>query len=105
MEHARIGSLALLPVLIGLSACQEKPGQPGPMERAGAQVDHVVAGMQRSVGEFSLRAGQGVDQARRPVGTAAEQVGTGLHDRLVPSVAGDAPRAPAAPGGTLKTAP
>jgi hypothetical protein len=104
MEHARIGSLALLLVLIGLPACQE-PSQPGPMGRAGAQVDRVVAGMQHSVGEFSLRAGQGVDQAGRSVGTAAQKVGTGLHDRLVPSVASDASRAPAAPDGTPGAAP
>jgi hypothetical protein len=71
---------------------------------AGAQIDRAVAGMQRSVGEFSLRAGHGVDQAGRSVGTAAQQVGTGLHDRLVAPVASDASRAPAVPDGTVRAA-
>jgi hypothetical protein len=43
-----------------------------------------VAGEQRSVCDFSLRAVQGVDQAGRSVGSAARQVGTELHDRAIP---------------------
>jgi hypothetical protein len=46
-----------------------------------------------------------VDQAGRSVGTAAQQVGTGLHDRLVPWDASDASRVPAAPDGTPRVAP
>jgi hypothetical protein len=84
--------------LISLSACQAPPGQPGPMERAGAHVDRTVTDVQRSVGDFSVRAGQGIDQAGRSVGHAATQAGTGLHDRLAPSGAtGDAAGGRAAP--------
>jgi hypothetical protein len=104
MEHARVASIALLLASIGLLACQE-PSQPGPMERAGAHLDRVVAGMQRSVGEFSLRAGHVADEAGRSVGTAAQLVGTGLHDRLVASDESDVSRVPVAPDGTVRATP
>jgi hypothetical protein len=104
MKSARTGSLALLPMLVGLTACQE-PGQPGPMERTGAQIDRAVAGAQRSVGDFSLRVGQGVDHAGRSVGATAQEVGTGLHDRLVPPDVGSAPSPPVATDGTPRGSP
>ena len=81
MTEVRAGSLAAVLALIGLSACQE-PGQPGPTEHAGIQIDHAMAGVQRSVGEFSGQAGQGLDDAGRSVGAAAQQVGSRLHDWL-----------------------
>jgi hypothetical protein len=84
MTEVRAGSLAAVLALIGLSACQE-PGQPGPTERAGIQIDHAMAGVQHSVGEFSGQAGQGLDDAGRSVGAAAQQVGSRLHDWLVPA--------------------
>jgi hypothetical protein len=93
MGRARTWSLVLIPMLVGLTACQE-PGQPGPMERAGAHIDHTVTNVQRSVGDFSLRVGQGVDRAGRSVGAAAQAVGTGLHDRLVPPDYGYPPPPP-----------
>ena len=96
MRSARMGSLAMVSAVIGLSACQEA-GQPGPIGRAGAHVDRAVAGAQRSVGDFGVRAGQGIDQAGRSVGAAAQQVGTGLHDRLVPSDADAGKGPPPAP--------
>jgi hypothetical protein len=83
MRSARTGTMALVLALLALSACQE-PGQPGPMERAGAQIDHVTGKVTRSVGEFGVRAGEGVDQAGRSVGATAQRAGTRLHDSLVP---------------------
>jgi hypothetical protein len=96
MRSARMRSLAMVSAVIGLSACQES-GQPGPMGRAGAHVDRAVAGVQRSVGDFGVRAGRGIDQAGRSVGAAAQQAGTGLHDRLVPSDADGGQVPPPAP--------
>jgi hypothetical protein len=104
MKVARTRSLALTLVLVGPSACQE-PVQPGPMERAGLEIDRVVAGVQRSVGDLGLRAGQGVDEASRSIGTAARQVGTELHDRLAPWDPGNAASVPTAPGETSKANP
>src|SRR5690348_2753694 len=83
MKSARNRSLAVVLVLAGLSACQG-PGQPGPIERAGAHLDRMVAGAQRGVGDFSLRAGQGIDDAGRSVGATTQELGTRLHDSLVP---------------------
>jgi hypothetical protein len=104
MTRARTGWLALVPLMVGLAACQQ-PGQPGPMERAGAQIDRTVAGVQRSVGEFSQRAGQEVDHAGQSVGATAQQLGTGLHDRLVPADAPGAPSTPQAEDGAPRPGP
>ena len=73
---------ALLPM--GVTACQE-PGQPGPMERAGAYIDRGVTDAQRGVADFSQRAGHSLDQAGRSVGAGAQRVGGTLHDQLAPA--------------------
>jgi hypothetical protein len=82
MQRAR--TLVLSAVMLGLSACQS-PDQPGPFGRAGAQIDHTVADTQRSLGDFSVRAADGVNQAGRAVGTSAQRVGSSVHDWLSPS--------------------
>lgn len=104
MVSAGAGSLAIVFALIGLSACEET-GQPGPVERAGVGIDHAIAGAERGVGEFSLRAGRGLDDAGRSVGTAAQQAGTQLHDRLVPADTNSAQNRPAPPDGAPRGSP
>jgi len=102
MTTASAGSLAIVFALIGLSACKET-GQPGPAERAGVGIDRAMAGVQRSVGEFSLRAGRGLDDAGRSVGAAAQQVGTQLHDGLVPADTNSAQNTPAPSDGAPRS--
>jgi hypothetical protein len=98
MTSARTGSIAAALALISLSACQDR-SPPGPMERAGMQIDQTMAGVQRGMGEFSQRAGQGLNDAGRSVGGAAQQVGTRLHDRLVPVDTNSAQSLPTQPDG------
>jgi hypothetical protein len=88
--------------LVGLAGCQE-PGEPGPIESAGAQIDHVAGKVTRSIGEFSVRAGEGVDQAGHWVGATAQRAGTGVHDKLVPSE--DSATQKAAPDGSRGPVP
>jgi hypothetical protein len=95
---------ALFLGLIGLAACQQ-PGQPGPMERAGANIDRTVVDVQRNVGDFSRRAGQSVEKAGQSVGNTAQRVGTGVHDTLVPADPTPAPVATPAWDDNAKVGP
>lgn len=82
IRHSAI--LAVLLLSIGVTACEEA-GQPGPMQRTGAYIDRTVTDAQRGVADFSLRAGQSLDQAGRSVGAGAQRVGASLHDSLTPA--------------------
>jgi hypothetical protein len=84
-----LAAALLLPMCV--TACQE-PGQPGPMERAGAYIDRGVTDARRGMADFSQRAGQSLDQAGRSVGAGAQRVGETLHGQLVP--AADTPPPP-----------
>ena len=87
----RVVLVAALLLPMSVTACQE-PGQPGPMQRAGAYIDRGVTDAQRGVADFSQRAGQSLDQAGRSVGAGAQRVGGTLHDQLAPAV--DTPPSP-----------
>ena len=69
---------------VAASGCQEA-GQPGVMERTGAEVDRTVGQAQQGVGDFSLRVGRALNQAGQSVGNAANAAGTGVHDWLTPA--------------------
>jgi hypothetical protein len=73
---------------VGASGCQE-PGQPGAMERTGAEVDRTMGQAQQGVGDFSLRVGRALNQAGQSVGNAANVAGTGVHDWLTPAEKAD----------------
>ncbi len=85
--------VAALLLPMSVTACQE-PGQPGPMQRAGAYIDRGVTDAQRGVADFSQRAGQSLDQAGRSVGAGAQRVGGTLHDQLMPAADTSSPRPP-----------
>ena len=85
-------------LLTALAACQE-PGQPGPMQRTGAQIDRAVTGAQRGIANFSLQAGQELDAAGKSVGAGARQVGSSIHNSLTPA---DPPLPPPEPMGTQR---
>jgi hypothetical protein len=92
-ETRGVKLVAALLLSMGVTACQE-PGQPGPMERAGAYIDRGVTDAQRGVADFSQRAGQSLDQAGRSVGAGAQRIGGTLHDQLVPAADTSPPPAP-----------
>ena len=69
---------------VAAPGCQE-PGQPGVMERTGAEVDRTVEHAQQGVGNFGLRVGRALNQAGQSVGDAANNAGTSVHDWLIPA--------------------
>jgi hypothetical protein len=75
------------------SGCQE-PGQPGPMERAGVQIDRTMGRAQESVGDLSQRVGRSLNQAGQSAGDAANNAGTSVHNWLAPAKKGDQDPAP-----------
>jgi hypothetical protein len=77
-------TLAIWLLTVAASGCQD-PGQPGVMERAGAQIDQTMGRAQQDVGDFSLRVGRALSQAGQSVGDAANVAGTRVHDWLVPA--------------------
>ena len=89
----RVVLVAALLLPMSVTACQE-PGQPGPMQRAGAYIDRGVTDAQRGVADFSQRAGQSLDQAGRSMGAGAQRVGGTLHDQLMLATDASSPRPP-----------
>jgi hypothetical protein len=83
MQRVRVGALVPFLALQGLIACAS-PDRPGPLGRAGAQIDHAVADAERGIGDFSVRVSDGVDQAGRAVGATAQRVGSSVHSWLAP---------------------
>ncbi|HEY7576664.1 MAG TPA: hypothetical protein VH855_03635 [Acetobacteraceae bacterium] len=79
----------LLLAVLG-TGCQQ-PGQPGAMERTGAQIDQTMGRAQQGVGDFSQRVGRALGQAGQSAGDAANAAGTNVHDWLVPSGKPDQP--------------
>lgn len=72
--------------IVALAGCQ-RPGQPGPMQRAGAAMDQDVINAQSNLGRASEVTGQALDRAGRAVGGAANRTGKYLQDKLSPGPA------------------